>query len=220
MAIQLQGNSGVVAEVPGTSFRALSTNIKPIEYATLGHYRTSHRCVLAATQAANSRLFILRNNSTNLIVPTRLAVKLLQTAAGTAQIAGIDAYRLTGFTVLDTTNTVTPSVSVKRTSMAAAPGNAQVRGVTAAGAAAGMTGGTSTKDGTAFWQFSYPVAAAAATSNAGLFGPYDLFDDVNGTHPFVLAQNEGLLIENRALNTTSFGFEAIFEIAWAEVTAY
>lgn len=47
-----------------------------------------------------------------------------------------------------------------------------------------------------------------------------MLDDVNGTHPFVLANNEGLIIENRALNVTSFGVSLYIDFSFAEVTAY
>lgn len=50
--------------------------------------------------------------------------------------------------------------------------------------------------------------------------PTDIFDDVNGTHPLVLAQNEGLVIENRVLNVTSYGVTWYIDLAWCETTAY
>lgn len=224
MGIQIVGASGDIAETGSRSYNAAASQhvqVKPIPYSTLGHYRVTHRATLAATQAANARLFEVRNtHASNLIVPTRLVVRLYQIAAGTAQMAGLDIYKVTNFTVADLTNTVTPTPSRKRTSMNAVPGNAEVRGVTAAGAAAGMTNGTLTKDGGPFCQITYAVAAAAGTNATGLWGPYDIFDDMNGTHPFVFAQNEGFEIENRTLNTTSFGVEIIVDFSWAEVTAF
>jgi hypothetical protein len=220
MALQIQGNGGTVLEVGGSTFKAGHVHIKPVEHGALGHYRTTHRCLLASVSVANARLFEMRNSGSNLIIPTHLAIRLFQVAAGTVQFAGLDAYKVTSFTAVDTTNTVTPSVSIKRAGMAAAPGGAAIRGVTAAGAAAGMTLGTLTKDATPFYQLTYPVVAAAATSNAGLFSPQDMVDDVNGTHPFVFAQNEGFTIENRTLNVTSFGFELIVDFSWAEVTSF
>jgi hypothetical protein len=223
MGIQVQGSSGTIAEVGGSAFKALHVHIKPLEYGALGHYRMTHRAVLAATQAANARLLELRNtHASNLLVPTRFLIKLYQIAAGTAQMGGLDIFKCTSFSAVDTTNTVTPTYSVKRTTGMAVVGSsiAAIRGVTAAGAAAGMTGGTLTKDGGAFYQHTYAVAAAAGTNNAAIWGPYDIFDDVNGTHPWVYAQNEGFEVENRTLNTTSFGIEAIFDFSWAEVTAY
>jgi hypothetical protein len=219
MAIQVQGNGGVIADVGGTTFRSLNVQTKPIEYGALGHYRTTVRIASTAAQAANSRILELRNTSaTNLIVLTRLSLRALQTAAGTAQENSLDCFRVTGFTAVDTTNTVTPVSSVKRTSMAAYPGGAAIRHLTLSGAAAGMTGGTLTKDTQAFATLPYNVAAAIATTT--IWGPLDCLDDVNGTHPFVFAQNEGFIVENRVLNVTSYGITWYLDVSWAEVTAY
>jgi hypothetical protein len=81
-----------------------------------------------------------------------------------------------------------------------------------------MTGGTLTKDGNAFASLPYNVAAAINTTT--IWGPIDCFDDVNGTHPFVFAQNEGLTVENRVLNVTSYGITWYIDFAWAEVTTF
>lgn len=215
MPLQVQGNSGVTAEVEDSSTRALRMVMKPLGYGVLGHYRTTLSIISITAQAANARIAVLRNNAANFIIVTRLIMRALQVAAGTAQENALDVYKLTGFTVLDTTNTVTPTVEVKRlATMAAAPGGAQVRYMNAA---AGMTGATSTKGGL-IGSLPFNVATAAAT--AYLWGPLDVFDDVNGTHPFVLAQNEGLLVENRTLNATSYGIRWYLDLSWAEVTAY
>ena len=217
MAIQTQGNGGVIVEVDDTSTRAMRVVNKPVGYGTLGHFRTNHRCVLTAAQAANSRIFEVRNGSTNLIIPTRLVIRAIQTAAGTAQENSLDVYKCTSYTAVDTVNTVTPTASVKRTTgMTATPGNAQLRGVTVAGAAAGMTGGTLTKDGNSIGQQPLLVSAAAAPAVYTL----DVFDDVNGTHPLVLQANEGLIIENRVLNVTSYGFSVYIDFSWVETTGY
>ena len=224
MAVIEGGTSGSLAEVGVPGAGILGTNLaqhvqlKPIAYGSLGHYRLSYRAGLAATQAANSRVFELRNTSTNLIVLTRLTLRVLQVAAGTAQENSLDCYRLTGFSAVDTTNTTTPVPSLKRTGMGAAPGNVAVRGVTLAGAAAGMTGGTLVKDTNAFASLPFNVAAAINTTT--IWGPLDCLDDVNGTHPFVFAQNEGFDVENRILNVTSYGCAFFLDVSYAEVAAY
>lgn len=219
MALQVQGNNGTVAEVGGSNFRAVHTRVTPLEYGALGHYRTSVRINSTTAQAANSRIFELRNSGSNLIVLTRLTLRALQTAAGTAQENSIDAYRCTGFSAVDTTNTVTPVSSVRRTSMQPyASGGFQCRHLTLAGAAAGMTGGTLTKDTQFFATLPYNVAAAINTTS--IWGPYDCADDVNGTHPFVFAANEGFIVENRVLNVTSYGITWFIDCSWAEVTAF
>ncbi len=219
MAVLEGGVSAALAGVGAEAGSALHVVNKPIPYGTLGHYRTSVRINSTAAQAANSRIFEIRNtHATNLIIPTRLTVLALQTAAGTAQENSLDIYRCTSFSVVDTTNTVTPVSSVKRTSMAAYPGGAAVRHLTLAGNAAGMTGGTLTKDTQFFATLPYNVAAAIATTF--MWGPLDALDDVNGSHPFVFIQNEGLIIENRVLNVTSYGITWYIDFAWAEVTAF
>lgn len=212
------------ADVAGQGCRALNVNIKPVEYnasgTALGHYRVNHRTVLLAAQAANSRLFSLRNPSTNPCVITRLVIKWMQTAAHTAMIEdSLDIFKLTAFTVVDNTNVVTLSSVVKRTgNMAAAP-NVVATGVTVAGAAAGMTGGTLTKSANSIGQLPYLLSLAAPTGNVP---PQilDIFDDVNGTHPLVLGQNEGFEIENRVLLGAAAGSSIYVDCGWAEVSSF
>ena len=223
MAIQIQGSGGTVQDIGGTTFRASHIHVKPLEYGALGHYRVSVRISSTAAQAANSRIFEIRNtHATNLIIPTRMNIRAIQTAAGNLQENSLDVYRVTGFTAVDTTNTVTPVSSVKRTSMAAFPGGAAVRHLTLAGAAAGMTGGTLTKDTQFFATLPYMVTAgvATATYQPPQWGPYECFDDANGSHPFVFIQNEGMIVENRVLNVTSMGITWYIDFCWAEVAAF
>jgi hypothetical protein len=213
---------GLQASAPGNvNVGAQHATLKPIPYGGLGHYRVNHRCAIVNAQAANSRLFEVRNPSaTSLIIPTRLLVKWLQTGAHTALIEdSLDVFKVTGFTAVDTVNTVTPAASAKRATMAAAPGAALIRGVTVAGAAAGMiTGSTMVKDGGSVGQLAklLQVAAPAIADMAVA----DMLDDVNGTHPFVFAQNEGLIIENRVLLGAAAASSVYIDFSWAEVTLF
>lgn len=224
MPLQFQGAGGNTVKESGTAFAGWVTTPKPIDYGTLGHYRVNHRCAIINAQAAASRLFEIRNSSAvNLIIPTHLIIKCLQTGAHTVALeTSIDVFKVTGFSVLDTTNTVTLTPSVKRTlgmTVAASTG-AQFRGVTIAGAAAGMTGGTLTKDASAVGQL--PVWLLAAMPTTGNVFPQvsDYFDDVNGTHPFVLAQNEGIIVENRVLLGAAAGSSVYIDFSYVEVSTY
>jgi hypothetical protein len=209
---------GVGSEDSATS--AAHVTVKPIPHNALGHYRVNHQCGLIATQAANSRLFEVRNSGTNLIVPTRLIVKIIQTLGFTTVTDdSLDIFRCTSFSAVDTVNTVTPTAAVKRTSgMVAAPGGAAIRGVTVAGAAAGMTGGTLTKNANASGQL--PKFFSVTLPADPRFDLLDNFDDVNGTHPFVLANNEGFIIENRVLFPAAGTASVYIDFSWAEVSAY
>jgi hypothetical protein len=220
MGIQIQGNSGTIQEVAGATFKAAHVHLKPLEYGALGHYRTSVVVTMATSQAANSRLFEIRNtHATNLIIPTRIRVGMMPTGTVTNPYAHqIGLFRLTNFTAVDTTNTVTPASSVRRASMAAYPGGAAVRHVTLAGAAAGMTGGTMTKDAQAAANFINWASTAAATTQSIY---QELLEDVQGTHPFVFAQNEGFEIENVVGGSaTANVIQVVIDVSWAEVTAY
>ena len=204
-------------EVDATFFAARSRSM-PLPYGSLGHYRSCVRFSLANTQAANSRLWEIRNTATNLIVPTRMLVQWTQTGGHTASIRdSLQLFKCTSFTAVDTTNTVTPTVSTRKGSMAAAPGGAAIRHVTVAGAAAGMTGGTLTKDGgfvSAIDQ--YLIQTVSATIQ--LMPVFkEMFDDVNGTHPFAFTQNEGMELENEVLLGAAAASSVIVDFSWAEV---
>lgn len=222
MAFWKGGASGLLAGVGLEAASAVHATIKPIPHGVRGHYRTSIRLVIANAQAANSRIFEVRNPDTTgiLIIPTRLEVRWIQTGAHTAAILdSLDLFKATTFTAVDTTNTVTPTVSIKRTSgMTAAI--AAIRHVTVAGAAAGMTGGTLTKDGNAAG--SVPQFLLAAQPTAGTIVPMikEMLDDVNGTHPWVFAQNEGFEIENRVLLGAAAASEVYIDFSWCEATLF
>jgi hypothetical protein len=221
MPIQVQGNSGVAAEVGGTTFRAMHIHVKPLEYGSLGHYRTNVKIVMATAQAAASRLFEVRNtHASNLLIPTRCYVSAGPAGTITTGYLGeFSLFRLTSFTVVDTTNTVTPTTGVKRVAaMAAYPGGAAVRHNTLAGAAAGMTGGTLTKDAQAAGSLLAVLFTLAATSPVAA---RELLDDGNGTHPFVLSQNEGWDVENTvAGSATANVAHVVIDMSWAEVAAF
>lgn len=223
---RILGADGTSQAKVGATTGALRTMNTPLEYGSLGHYRVNHRCVLVANQAANSRIFEVRNSGTSLLIPTRLAIKWVSSSAHTAIIEdSLDVYKVTGFTVVDTTNTVTLTGSVKRTTgmTATASAGAVLRGLTIAGNANGMTGGTLTKDSSSVGQVPMILAQAvmAATDTASRYPQIgDIFDDVNGTHPFVFAQNEGLIVENRVLLGAAAGSSVYIDFSWAEVPSF
>lgn len=222
MGIQIVGAGGSVADVgESSSGSALHTVAKALPAD--GHYRVNHRCVLVATQAANSRLFEIRQPTAGkLLILERLTIKWLNSTAHTAIIEdSLDAYKVTNFTAVDTTNTVTPVSSLKRTSMAADV--ALIRGVTIAGAAAGMTGGTLTKDSSSFMQlpriFNQTVMATTETQPRVADLLSDLTDSF-GAHPFVFAQNEGFIVENRVLLGAAAGSSVYIDCSYAIADAY
>lgn len=225
MAIQVQGDNGTLLRVGGPTFMGAHAHLKPLDYSSpggnLGHYRTALRVVLSAAQAANSRLFEIRNTGSNLLVPTMIDVSVLPIGGvATAYWLALDLYRCLSFSTVDTINTATPTSSTLRTSgMSAYPGNAQVRYLTPAGHAAGMTGGTMTKEAFPLASLIAWMASVSATSQPVV--KQLLGDPARGAHPPVFAQNEGFVIENAlAGSATTNQILMGIDISWAEVTAY
>lgn len=218
------GTSAALAGVGPESGSPLHVVSKPTPIGSLGHYRTSHRAALVNTQAANSRLFEMRNaHATNIITINRIRITWMQTAAHTAAIeSSIDCYRCTSFSAVDTTNTVTPVGSKLRTSFGNIDTAATfLRGVTVAGAAAGMTGGTLTKDTAPLFQVPQWLLAAQPTAGTVIPMQFDYFPGVgNNEHPLTLVQNEGFIIENRVLLGAAAGSSFYVDVEWAESTAY
>lgn len=218
---------GVSAQLQGVgpeTFSPSHASLRPLSYSGLGHYRLSVRFALVNSQAANSRLFQLRNTGTNIIIPTRLTIKWIQTAAHTAAILdSLDVYKLTSITAVDTTNTVTPTATVKRSSgMGASPGNVAIRHVTVAGVAAGMTGGTLTKDSNVYASMHKWLLLAQPTAGVVDESVTDAIEEEGTTHPLVLLQNEGIGIENRVVLGVAAGSSVVVDMAYAEIpsTAY
>jgi hypothetical protein len=204
----------------GDSSYSLDLSKQYLRHGALGHYKVSTRFSMATSQNAASRLFEIRNTGANLLVPLRCMVSVLPagtiTAAYRAQFA---LHKATGFSAVDTVNTVTPVAIAKRLSdMAAAPGGAAIRHVTVAGAAAGMTGGTITESANALSQLTAWVATAAATTYPV---EKDLLASFAAEHPLVLAANEGVTLQNVAAGSaTANVLDVTMEFAWAEVAAF
>lgn len=219
MAIQLQGNAGTIAEVDGTTFRALRVTNRPLEYGALGHYRVSINFSCVATQAVNGTIWSMRwGDATRLCIPQYLRIETLQTVAATATI--FPTYQVLvarSFTVSDSAGTavvLTTNNGKKRTSM----GTSLVTDMRQTASAAGLTVGTRTLDANPL--IDMPTNLTITTPNPITYRKEIDFTNPNEM-PLVLAQNEGLIVRGP---TTVFGAagSAFFfiDIAWAEVNAY
>ncbi len=224
MAVIEGGTSSTLAGVGVQSGASLHNALKPSP-ADVGHYRTSHRTNLVNTQAANSRLFEIRNiHASNIIVVHSIRVEWTLTGAHTAAIMdSLDIFRCTSFSAVDTTNTVTPAITKLRTSYTTLVDGTDlaVRGVTVAGAAAGMTGGTLTKDTNPIRQFGQWLLAAVPTGGPTtvIVGEYTP-NLASGEAPLQLVQNEGFIIENRVLLGAAASSAVSIDVAFSVASAY
>lgn len=197
-------------------------SLRPVPHGALGHYRVSHRCQIVNTQAANSRLFEVRNaHATRLLILLSLRMKWLQTGVHTAAIEdSLDVFKVTGFTAVDTTNTVTPLITRYRTDFPDPVADLVFRAVTVAGAAAGMTGGTVTVEASPFVQLPKWLLAAVPTSDVPFSELLYVPDVGDGEHPFVYKQNEGFVIQNRVLLGAAAASSVYIDCSVVQVTVY
>lgn len=218
MAIQIQGSSGVIADVQGTTFRALSVSQKPLEYGALGIFKkTLLSGTMAAGLAANSNVYSWRwGDASRLGVVQKITLDGLSGSA-TAFTAGFGNVRLMlarSFTASHTggtAGTLTGNNNKLRTSM----GTTLLTDVRIASTAA-LAGGTVTLDTDPAGQISLSFGTAVSVQYANTV-PL-LGEDVGPEMPFVCAQNEGFTIQATvpATGTWQFGVST----RWAEVTAF
>lgn len=226
MAIQLQGNGGVIAEVDGTTFRALRVTNRPINYGSLGYYSVGAVSgTMAAALAANSEVFQFRwPDATNLALVYKIQVSAGANVAASA--AAITSFKLTAarsWTVAGsggTRLTMTTNNCKLRTSM----GTTLVNDIGISSTAA-LTAGTKTLDGADLRVISFGIGTGAITTTPDLTilknGDGILFDaDGEGFHPIVLAQNEGFVVRSGIIFPAGMTWQLGANCVWAEAAAF
>lgn len=220
MAIQVQGFSGIVQEVEGTTFRAARVVNRPLDHLALGHYRLSTIVALVVTQAANGTLFSFRwGNATNVCVITKLRLSLLQTAAATATIMpSYQVFIARAFTASDsvgTAITLTGNEMKKRTNM----GTTLVTDIRKSAVAAGVTAGTRTLDANPIMEML--TNSTITTPNSTQYEKELEIDMGHGNHPVVLAQNEGFIVRGPTVVFGAAGTaNLVVDVSWAEMAVF
>jgi hypothetical protein len=222
MAIQIQGNGGTVADVDGTTFRALRVAQRPVDYGALGMYAANWVTgVMAAGLAANAEIFQARwTDATRFCAVFDIgcdgAGGIVAFTAGATKFEAMIARGWSADGGGGTPLTITGNNQKLRTSMATTLFGA-IRG----SATAALTAGTKTLD-------SHGIGAVcgAVTVNAGdkVLVPGKLFSarDVDN-HPIILASNgsstsEGVIV--RATVPATGTWTGGVSMKWAELTAY
>jgi hypothetical protein len=218
MAIQLQGNGGVVAEVDGSNYRAMRATLRPIDAGALGAYRMSLLSgTMAAGLAANSEVFHFRwSDATRLCVVTSVLWDGLSGSATafTAGFGKVDLLVARSWTADGSGGsaaTLSGNNQKQRTSM-----GATLLGAARISSTAALTAGTKTLDSQAMGQYSAAFGTATSTQ---WIPQVDLFHaDPGGESPLIFAQNEGFVIRATVPATGTWQFGVT--VCWTEVTAY
>jgi hypothetical protein len=224
MAIQIQGNGGVVAEVDGTTFRAIRVTPRPIDYGALGFYRISMVSgTMAAALAANAELFQFRwPDATRFACVFRIAISAGANVAATA--AGLVAFRATiarSWSVAGsggTRATMTGNNQKLRSSM----GTSLVNDIGICTTAA-LTPGTKTLDAQDVGGVAQGIGTGAITTALALpiIPLTELLNvDSSNDHAIVCAQNEGYVIRTGPAFPAAMTWHFCANASWAEVAAY
>lgn len=220
MAIQQQGNSGVISEVESSS-RALRITPRPIDVGSLGSYTIGMTSgVMAAGLAANAEIFQFHwSNTPNLALIRRVTISAAN--AGTAFAAGVATFGMRAaraFTAVGsggTIATLSGNDQKRRTSfgttLLTTAADVRVASTAALGA------GTKTLDNNDLSSITVGVLATAGTVLAPC--PSDLYaPNFSGEWPLVLAQNEGFVIRATVPATGTWTFSVTVE--WTEIASF
>jgi len=224
MAIQIQGNGGTVAEVDGTTFRAIRVTGRPTDYGALGHYRIAMTSgTMAVSLGANAELFQFRwPDATRFAVVFRIffsaGANVAATGAALASFRATLARAWTGAGTSGTRATMTGNNQKLRTSM----GTSLVNDI-GISTTAGLGAGTKTLDAQDIGGVAVGIGTGAITVSPSLIiVPYVEFHNTyaDEDHPPVFAQNEGFVIRSGAAMPAGMTWHFTAGCAWAEVAAY
>lgn len=218
MAIQIQGTVGTLAEVSGTTHRALRVEQRPLDYGALGDYRLSMLSgTMAAGLAGNAEIFQFRWTDATRLAAIRAIILDGLSGSATAFTAGfgkVDCLIARSFTVAGTggnTATITGNNNKSRTSM-----GTTLLGEIRCASTAALTAGTKTLDAQAIGQLSLAFGTAVSVQYANQVPM--IAGNLQNDHPLILAQNEGFVLRATVPATGTWQFGAT--VLWSELAAY
>jgi hypothetical protein len=222
--ISVQGNSGVTADVDGTTFRALRVTRRAVNYGALGIYRIGARTgTLGALSSINNIFHFRWTSTTSFALVNRVQISAGITAPGAASVNPfLVLSRVSAWTVDGSGGTaITPTGNTckLRTSMATSSVGAIRISTTGP-----ITAGTYTADNIECGAVFMGIGTAAITTTVAspLIAPFSWFDaGAEGGMPLVLSALEGLVVRMGNINFTAGVQWAMgVNLAWAEVAAF
>ena len=228
MAVLEGGTSASIAEVGEAAALPLHVTTKPLPSGALGHYRYAGTTgTLAAALAAAGQLFYVRwTDATRFFVLHKFTARfqaLTPFTAATLADFGFDLFKATAVSAGGGGTDVGALVKTKmRTSMGASLLDASglVR-IATTGALTAITTLDATPIASSLGD-QQTVNPAAGTEEQRVNDPTLTYvaDMANGEYPLVLAQNEGLVLNNRTVWPAAGTGIVQVEMVWSEVSAF
>jgi len=229
MAVIEGGTTGNLSEVGAAAAAGQHAILKPTDHGALGHYRIAATSgTVAAGLAAAGQVFYVRwTDATRLMVISRVKVSfqpLVLFTAATVTDFGFDMFKATAVSAGGGGTDLGGLVKTRMRTSGMGASLTDTAGLMRIASTAALTALT-TLDATAIAQSvgdTQRVNPAAATEEQRVNDPTLLFeaDMGRGEYPLVLAQNEGMVIRNRAVWPVAGTGIFQVEMAWSEVTAF
>lgn len=215
MAIQILGQDGSSIVAVDPNFDAMRVTLRPAECS--GWYSFTIRSGLVTGVAANGPVWYLRYapGTGKILMVKNINIGFATTTAFTAaQAVGFDLFFARSFTASDTGQTqatLTGDNGKHRTSMSTS-------GITGMGISntAALTAGSRVLD-------IQPIgfAVGASTGVGTVMVPTPMLAGTSGEHPLILANNEGLVIQNSNIAMGAGGVIRLWvTVECAEMSAY
>jgi hypothetical protein len=219
MASQIAGNTiANLLEVEANTHAARVT-LRPEDYGALGIYAlapSNGASAMAAGLAAASPIFSFRwGNAANLALIKRVTFSAGNgVTAFTAGVAKFDLIAARSFTVNDTGGVAVVPSGNQNKLRTSGMGTSLLTDARISQTAT-LTAGTRTLDANALGSI---VAGIPNTAGATMIAPFPMWDARAGDHPFILAQNEGFVIQ-ATVPATGVWFFAV-KVDWVEIASY
>jgi len=216
MGWKLTGNTSNIDAEVDTTFKSLRVTIRPQEVT--GWFSVGTKTGSVTTLAANGAIFSLRQIAATLLIIRRVGIGFITTTGfTTGQVLDYSLIVARAFTVSDSVGTAISITgnNVKHRTSLVTPTSIDMR----VSAAAVLTAGTKTLDTNTL---SVIGGFAPTTTTGVVIAPSanNLWSHDTGDYPLVLAQNEGINIQNLTLMGAAGVGTAYINIEFAEASSY
>jgi len=222
MGLIIIGGDGNAYYANVDSDHHFQTNPRPPAYGTLGYYRSANVSgAITATLGAASNLWTLRGtNASNLCIVQNVQMIAYVASTITTSVAFIaELFIARSYTANATGGTSYVPASGQQ-KMKTSMGNSLMGDLQICGTS-GLSAGTWTLDNQ---PIGYAEGNSGTTTGTVFFGNGNngvLYkQDTTNTYPIVLAQNEGLVIQNVLAGPATGTFTIGVAVEWGEVATY
>jgi hypothetical protein len=222
MPIQVQGSEGWLAEVGGTTFRALNVNARPINYGIYGIYSIGAVSgTIAAGLSGNASIFQFRwAHPSALALLYAVSVSAGRNVAPTVDQNPLNGINLVAFKGNTTSGSGGTTLSDFTPLQLRTMGTSKVTDMRIIATTALTLGTIASTYPLSIVQ--WPVTSGALTiAMTGTFiHKIPLFEAIRGQCPYIMADDEGFGLSTQWIQHTTMTWHLGVQLVWAEAEAF